>query len=187
LLSAARRVKNAGGRASVSGASGAVALAYQALSAGSVMPHHRDLASAFLALGGIAEVPVSSARAELVEERKISATFIPRSVEKYLAFDATGTLDSSTSDLVEKGVATPLASKRPVIVNLSGTDYVSSSGWAAIIQASVRFREAGVAFAVVGLHDAIKLSFNHLGVEKLVATFRTESDAVLHLEDEKAK
>jgi anti-anti-sigma factor len=57
---------------------------------------------------------------------------------------------------------------RGVVLDLSGVDYVSSAGLRTIERTSDRLKQEGRAFVVCSLKDAVRLTFNLAGLDRLL-------------------
>lgn len=178
LLAASKRITKLGGKAAVCGAHGQVAAAYQALGAGAHLPHHRDVAAGIKALAPPtpSEAPAAASRPEL--GRVISLTVPTKTRGKIEVLLPTGTVDSTTAQILDRHLHDKLAAKTPVVLSLAKTDYVTSAGWGTVIQAAHEFRKKGVPFVLVELHEGVRLSFSHLEVGSFVASFRSEDDGL---------
>jgi len=90
-----------------------------------------------------------------------------------------GRLDTPGTTLVASKLAElAAAQKRGLVVDLTGVDFLASSGMGALIMAAkaVRKRE-GRMVLVVGENSAIMTSLKTTGVDQLIPVFRSVADA----------
>ncbi len=65
-----------------------------------------------------------------------------------------GEIDLSTSPQARKAILDCLASRRPVLVDLSGVTYIDSSGIASLVEGYQNARSEGLKFCLVDVSEA---------------------------------
>jgi anti-anti-sigma factor len=65
-----------------------------------------------------------------------------------------------------------------VVLDLSGVDYISSSGLRAVERAAARLQDGGRAFVVCGLQDAVSVTFGLAGLTRSVAVEPSQEFAI---------
>lgn len=106
---------------------------------------------------------------ELVENIKDGVTVI----------EVRGRLDNDTTADLEAKV-TPWMEKQggKLVVDLSGLDYINSSGLRILVMAYQRLNRSGGKFAVTGIKDYILEVFEIAGYHKLFMLFPTQDEAI---------
>lgn len=107
---------------------------------------------------------------------KISA----RRIETSTILDVSGNIDMSNSPEMRKALLRELREKgvSRVVLNLSGVDYIDSSGVASLVEGLKVSRESGSRFLLFGLSDSARevLKISHL--LKLFEIFDDEAQAM---------
>jgi anti-sigma B factor antagonist len=69
-------------------------------------------------------------------------------------------------------------SQKKIIVDLSSTDYINSSGWGVFIGNAKAFRDAGGDIRLAGMQPHLEQVFKMLGFDDLVQAYDTVENAV---------
>ena len=81
---------------------------------------------------------------------------------------ATGRIDMTTSNEFCKRLSAILAAGRPVVIDLSGVNYISSAGLRALMLASKQARNTGTGLAIAALQPVVLEIFQISRFDKLV-------------------
>ena len=107
---------------------------------------------------------------------KISA----RRIETSTILDVSGNIDMSNSPEMRKALLRELREKgvSRVVLNLSGVDYIDSSGVASLVEGLKVSRESGSRFLLFGLSDSAREVLKISRLLKLFEIFDDEAQAM---------
>ena len=107
---------------------------------------------------------------------KISA----RRVETSIILDVSGNIDMSNSPEVRKALLREIRDKgvTRVALNLSGVEYIDSSGVASLIEGLKASRETGSRFVLFGLNDSAREVLKISRLLKLFEVYDDETQAM---------
>jgi anti-sigma B factor antagonist len=107
---------------------------------------------------------------------KISA----RRIDTSTILDVSGNIDMSNSPEVRKVLLHELREKgvSRVVLNLSGVDYIDSSGVASLVEGLKASRESGSRFLLFGLSDSAREVLKISRLLKLFEVFDNEAQAM---------
>ncbi len=107
------------------------------------------------------------------------------SVDGWPAVSATGELNISTAPELREALVKHLRRREPLVVlNLSGLQFMDTSGLATLIEAHLQAERYGGKLALVGLQPRIKEVLDVTHVTALFHIFATEDGAVKALKEE---
>lgn len=90
-------------------------------------------------------------------------TIDTQATEQLTILSLTGRISHASASELVTAFTRHGGSGRPVVVDLSGVDYVSSAGFHAFEQAARQLQAAGAALIVCGLQDAVRPAFTLAG------------------------
>ena len=96
-----------------------------------------------------------------------------------------GVIDLFTAPELKSAIAAAVNDGRPrVVVDLTGTTFLDSSGLGVLVGALQRLRDHGGALSIVNVDEAIARTFSITGLDQILAIRDTCDDAVQALEAE---
>ncbi len=101
-----------------------------------------------------------------------------------LVLSVAGKIDASNSPKVERQIATYTASvQKVVILDLLGTEYMSSAGLRVVLVFARSLKEKGLDLIISGLHGHVKEVFELSGLYSIFRIFQTVDDAMDAIEE----
>jgi anti-anti-sigma factor len=89
-----------------------------------------------------------------------------------------GRIDITTSDAFRDRLLETISGGRPVVIDLSGVDYISSAGLRALMLGSKQARSAGTKLTVAALHPVVLEIFQISRFDKLLPCHPTVDAAL---------
>jgi anti-sigma B factor antagonist len=100
-------------------------------------------------------------------------------VDNVTVMTLTGNLDATTADLVTETVTGELGEKHTnMVIDLSGVDFMSSSGLRSILAAAQEARNKGGDLRLAGANKHVKRVLDFSGFTKIMKYYDTAADAV---------
>ncbi|MCG8551206.1 MAG: STAS domain-containing protein [Desulfobacterales bacterium] len=101
-----------------------------------------------------------------------------------LVVSVTGKIDASNSPKVEKQIATYTTRvQKVVILDLLGTEYMSSAGLRVVLVFAKKLKEKGQDLIISGLQGHVKEVFELSGLYSIFRIFQTVDDAMNAIEE----
>jgi anti-sigma B factor antagonist len=102
-----------------------------------------------------------------------------RDTQGVLLIFCQGRVSNRTCPELDRVLSAALASPaRGVVLDLSGVDYISSTGLRTVERAAARLQDSGRALVVCGLQDAVSVTFSLAGLTTKVAIESSQDGAV---------
>ncbi|HOX39018.1 MAG TPA: STAS domain-containing protein [Candidatus Brocadiia bacterium] len=102
-----------------------------------------------------------------------------REVGSAAVVDVTGEVDMHNSPELRKVLKRLVGAKKPlIVVNMSGLDYIDSSGLATLVECLQGTMKNGTKFSIFGLNPRIKNIFTLARLEQVFRICESESEAV---------
>lgn len=96
-----------------------------------------------------------------------------------------GEIDLFTAPELKSAIAAAVEDGRPrVVVDLTHTTFLDSSGLGVLVGALQRLRDHGGALSIVNVDEAIARTFSITGLDQILAIRETREDAVQALQEE---
>lgn len=96
-----------------------------------------------------------------------------------------GEIDLFTAPELKSAIGAAVDDGRPrVVVDLTHTTFLDSSGLGVLVGALQRLRDHGGALSIVNIDDAIARTFSITGLDQILAIRETREDAVQALQEE---
>lgn len=96
-----------------------------------------------------------------------------------------GEIDLFTAPELKSAIGAAVDDGRPrVVVDLTHTTFLDSSGLGVLVGALQRLRDHGGALSIVNVDDAIARTFSITGLDQILAIRETREDAVQALQEE---
>ena len=90
-----------------------------------------------------------------------------------------GRVSHVTVPVLEKALSRPFTDGRPVIVDLTGVDYVNGAGLRVFEAAAARCNRSGGRLVVCGLHPAVHAAFRLVGEIPYLIAAESRDDALV--------
>jgi anti-sigma B factor antagonist len=115
-----------------------------------------------------------------VNRREAIVKISARRVDKSTILDVSGNIDMSNSPEVRKALLRELREKSVtrVLLNLTGVDYIDSSGVASLVEGLKASRESGSRFVLFGLNASPREVLKISRLLKLFEVYDDESQAM---------
>lgn len=96
----------------------------------------------------------------------------------YYELNVVGEVDASSSIHLDEALSDALDSKKDIIVNLSGLDYISSAGLGVFMSIIQKVELEGVGLVLFGLNQKVFDVFEILGLDQLINIKRDKEEAL---------
>ena len=96
-----------------------------------------------------------------------------------LVLNPHGWVDATNADVLRKKLDEYLVtSGSNIIINMKHLQYVSSAGWAALLELAKKVRSKGGNLRFASMNEEVFEVFNSMGLDKVVEAYKTEREAL---------